>query len=182
MAGAADEDRVRWRQAVEHGRCRAVHGRQVVHPEHFGVGQDQVIVRRILLDRVNAPGIREIGGLNGHRSGTGPDVPDDASGLEIKLSQRDGPDFRLRDQSALGPALREHVVRVAETAQPARLARLVGTARLPLQDHDIERRKIHALDVGQLALRDPLIGGADVFADIGAEVVDSLGQQLAGDA
>ena len=49
----------------------------------------------------------------------------------------------LGDQAALGPALGEDVVGVAEAAEAAGGARLVGPARLALQDHDVERGELH---------------------------------------
>src|SRR5262249_32609081 len=123
-----------------------------------------------------------MGCLDGHGSGAGADVPDNTSRLYIKLSEGDGAHLGLRDQAALGPALREHVVRVAEAAETTRPARLVRAARLALQDHHIERREFHSLDISQLALCHALVGRANVFANIGPKIVESLSQQLASNA
>ena len=94
-------------------------GLQVAHAERLGVGQDQVIVGRVLLDGVDHARVGQLGGLDGHRAGAGADVPDDAARLDVELGQADGPDLGLRDQAALGPALGEDVVGVAEAAKAA---------------------------------------------------------------
>ena len=97
-------------------------GCQVAHAERLGVGQDQVIVGRVLLDGVDHARIGQLGRLDGDRARAGADVPDDAGRLDVELRQGDRADLGLGDQAALGLALGEDVVGVAEAPQvpPAR--------------------------------------------------------------
>ena len=102
-------------------------------------------------------------------------------GWIASLGQGDGAHLGLGDQAALGPALGEDVVGVAEAAQARRRRRLIGPARLALQDQHVQRRELHLLNVAQFALGDALVGAAEVLADIGAEIIEAAGQQLPGD-
>src|SRR3546814_7863692 len=52
-------------------------------------------------------------------------------------------------RSALGPALSEDVVGIAEPPERAAGPWLIGPARLTFQDHHIEGRKLHVGDLGQ---------------------------------
>ena len=63
---------------------------EIADAERLGVGQDQVIIRRVLLDGVDRAGLAQLGCLDGHRTGTGADVPDDAARLNGQLRQGDG--------------------------------------------------------------------------------------------
>ncbi len=89
-----------------------------------------------------------------------------------------GPDLGLGDQAPLGQRLREGVVGVAEEPVPARpgMARS-GRFGLRIRITTLSGSKSVAGDVGQLALRDPLVGRAQVLADIRPEVVDPAVQQ-----
>ena len=69
------------------------------------------------------------------------------AGLDVQLRQGDGTHLRLRDQAALGPALGEDVVGIAEAPKTAASPRLIRPARLALEDHDIERGELHVGDV-----------------------------------
>ena len=64
------------------------------------------------------------------------------------------------------------------------LALLARSGRFGLahQDQHVEGIELHRRQVGELGLRDPLVGGTQVLADIGTEVVDSPLQQLASHA
>ena len=130
---------------------------EVADPERLGVGQDQVIIGRVLLDGVDHAGLTQAGRLDGDGAGTGADVPDDPAGLDGQLSQGDGAHLDLGDQTTLGPALGEDVVGIAEAPPAARGGRLIGTARFPLQDQDIQRRELHVQEIAQLALGDALV-------------------------
>src|SRR5262249_2282983 len=57
--GAADEDRVRGRQVGEAGRGSGVNRLQVLGGKGLGVGQDEVIVSGILLDRIDHSGMSQ---------------------------------------------------------------------------------------------------------------------------
>src|SRR5439155_20246030 len=151
--------------------------RQVTDGEGFRVRQDEMIVGRVLFDRVDAARVREIGRLDGDGSRAGADVPNNVTWLNVELRQRERAHLRLGDQAALRPALAEDIVRVAKAAQPTRTARQVRASRFALQDHDVQRRKLHRLDFGQLALRHALVGSADIFAYIGAKVIQTLSEQ-----
>ena len=155
---------------------------QVADAERLGVGQDQVIVGRVLLDGVDHARLAQLGRLDGHRAGAGADVPDDAAGLDVQLRQGDGPHLGLGDQAALGPALGEHVVGIAEAARSGRRAP-GGRAGPACASGSCTLSGANSIscDVGQLALRDALVGAAEVLADVGPEVVEAAGQQLPGD-
>ena len=181
MAGAADEDGIGGRQIREHLRRDAVDRVQVAHAERLGVGQDQMIIGGVLLDGVDRAGFAQPRRLDGHRAGAGADVPDDAGRLDRQLRQGDGAHLRLRDQSALGPALREHVVGIAEVPKSCRRRRTIRPARLALEDDDVERGELHVLNVAQLALRDALVRAAEVLADVHAEIIEAAREQLASD-
>ncbi len=158
-----------------------MHRLEIAHGEGFGIGDDQVIVGRVLLDGVDHAGGGELRGLDGDGARPGADVPDNAGGLHVELGERESADLGLGDEPALGPALGEHVVGVAEPALHRGRPLLVGPAGLALEDHHVERRELHLGDLGQLGLSDALVGAAEVLADVGAEVVQPAGQQLPGD-
>src|SRR5262245_66657833 len=123
-----------------------------------------MIVGHILFDGVNHAEIGELGGFDGHRARAGADVPDDAAGLNIELSQSDGPQFGLSNKAALGTALGEDLVGVAEAAKAAGSALLVRPARLALENHHIERCKLQLLNFYQLPFRDTFVSRAEVSA------------------
>ena len=130
LADAADEDRVRGGQSGEDGRGHAVDRGQVLDAEGLGVGDDQVIVGDVQLDGVDHAAGRQLGRFDGDGAGAGADVPDDAAGLHVELRQSQRPHLGLRDQPAMGPALDENVVGIAEPAELVRRALLIGPARL----------------------------------------------------
>src|SRR5258708_1146166 len=80
----------------------------------------------------------------------------------------DGGDLGLGDEGGLGPALGEDVGGVAEAAKAAGGRLQVRPAGLAREDEDVERCEFHVLNVAQFALRDALVGGAEVLADVGA--------------
>ena len=105
------------------------------------------------------------------------------AGLHVQLGQGDRPHLGLRDQPALGPALGEDVVGVAEAREAASAAAAAsGRPGLRFRIITLSGSNSMPCDLGQLALRDALVGAAEVLADVGAEVVEAAGEQLAGDA
>jgi hypothetical protein len=154
---------------------------EVLDLERLGVGDDQVVVGRVLLDGVDHAAGRQLGGLDGDRPAAGADVPDDAGRLHVEAGQGDGADLGLGDEPAFGPALGEDVVGVAEPPLTARRAAQIGSPGLAFEDHHVERRELHLGDLAQLGLRDPLVRTAEVLANVGAEVIEAAGQQLPGD-
>src|SRR5260370_1325993 len=83
-------------------------------------------------DAVNRGGVAQLGRLDGAGARAGAHVTDHGAGLDVELGQRDGAPLGLGDQPALGPALGEEVVGVAEAAEARRLAPPLGRARLVL--------------------------------------------------
>src|SRR5262245_31701841 len=176
MPRAADEYRVRRRQLGKDRRRRAVDRLQIAHAERLRIGQDQVIISRLLFDGVDHARLRQLGRFDGDRTAARADVPDYARRLNVEFRQRDRSHFRLRDESAFGPALGEHIVGVAEAAKAGGAALLVWAARLAFQNHYVQRGELHLLDVGQLALRDALVRPPQVFTDINSEIIEAARQ------
>ena len=125
----------------------------------------------IHLDGMHLPVTGDPRRLEPHRPAPRTDVPDDARRREAKLGQRQAPHLGRRQQPALGTRLEERIVGIAEQTR-AGLPRLVDGPRLPHEDQDIERAERLLGDVGEASLRDALVGGAEVFADIGLERID----------
>ena len=80
----------------------------------------------------------------------------------------------------LGLRLQKRFVRIAEQPPADRFARPVGHVRLADQDHHVQRRKLVAGDLGQLALRHPLVGRAEILANVGRKIIDPPIQQRLG--
>ena len=103
-------------------------------------------------------------------------------GADVELRQSDGANLCLGDQAPPGLGLGKRLVGIAEEAMPAGPAGSIGPVRLAHQDQHVEGIELHRRQVGELGLRDPLVGRTQVLADIGTEVVDSPLQQLASHA
>ena len=113
-----------------------------------------------------------MGGFDAHRAAAGADVPDDAAGGDVHLGQRDRADFGRREQAELRFGLQERFVGVAEEAAADGFARAVGGVRVADEDHHVERVEPLLRDLGERAAGDALVAGAEVFANVGGEVVD----------
>ena len=109
-----------------------------------------MIIGHVLLDGIDHAGERQLGSLDGHRPGAGADVPDDVGRLNVELRQGDGADLRLRDEAALGPALREHSSGLPKRRSRPPALLLIGPAWLAFEDHDVERRELHLGNFGQV--------------------------------
>ena len=96
--------------------------------------------------------------------------------------QRHRPHFGLRDETALGTRLRKQVVGVAESAKLRGSPRPVRSIGFALQDDDVERVEFHVADVAEFPRGDALVLAAQVLADVGGEIVDAAGEELASDA
>src|SRR5579875_929373 len=180
MPTAADENRIGGWQIREHIRGDAVDGVEIRDAKRLGVGQNQVIISGVLFDGVDGTRIAQPRRLDGYRAGAGADVPDNAGRLNRHLRQGDAAHLSLCDEAALGPTLREHVIRITEWPKSRYRCGAIRPARLALENDDVERSKLHVLKITQFALRDTFIGAAEVLADIHAEIVESARQQGAG--
>ena len=81
----------------------------------------------------------------------------------------------------MGLRLQKLFVGIAEQPPADHRRRPVGHVRLADEDQHVERRELLLGDFGQLAVRDALVGRAEVFADVGREIVDLAVEQGLGD-
>ena len=80
----------------------------------------------------------------------------------------------------LGLRLQERFVGIAEQPMADHRRRPIGHVRLADQDHHVERRELLLRDFRQLAVRDALVGRAEILADVGGEIVDLAIEQRLG--
>ena len=124
--------------------------------------------------------MRHLGGFDADRAAAGADVPDDARRGDVHLGQRDRADFGRREQAVLRLRLQERFVRIAEQPAANGFARPIRRVRIADQDHHVERVELLLGDFGQRAAGDALVARAEVFADVGGEVIDAAIEQRLG--